>query len=239
VAARDERLIKEAEDSDLPAVLAAVGLREPDDVRFLPSGLMNLNWRVVAGSHAVAVKRILDVDPATARRNLSVLEFLADASIPVCVPLTTNSGEAVVELAERAYCVLPWVDGAQSHGTDLTVGQAVELGALLGCIHTALGPATVKASFDMTADVRSSVRQPEDAVGEADRFLGIIEEMGTSTSFDREAAAFLRRRKTLLATHADARPTSPIPASPVGPTHGDFQHFNLIWREGTVAAVLD
>jgi hypothetical protein len=68
VAARDPRLNRHAERHDLPLIADRFSLGRVRTVAFLPSGLMNLNWRV-EGTHATAaVKRLLDAKAVRHRR---------------------------------------------------------------------------------------------------------------------------------------------------------------------------
>lgn len=233
-------MISYSEHNDLPLVADSFALGPLRNVAFLPSGLMNLNWRVEGTRTTAAVKRLLDVKAETAARSLSVIGYLADADVPVPVPLNTKSGDMIMEVDGRAYCALPWVEGTQPAGAELTVAQAGSLGAVLGRIHVGLGPAVAKAGLgELGTAVRSRVPGPAIAVGEADRFLTLIGSLPEPERFDLDVVPTLHRRKELLAHHSHERPAGGAPLGPVGWTHGDFQPLNLLWRDGQVAAVLD
>jgi Ser/Thr protein kinase RdoA (MazF antagonist) len=233
-------MISYSEHNDLPLVAESFALGSLLSVAFLPSGLMNLNWRVEGTCTTAAVKRLLDVKVEAAMRSLAVIGYLAQADVPVPVPLTTKAGETVMEVDGRAYCALPWVEGTQPAGAELTVAQAASLGAVLGRIHVGLGPAAAKAGFgEPGAAVRSRVPDPGTAAGEANRFLALIGSLPEPARFDLDVVPTLRRRKDLLEQYRDERPAGGAPLGPVGWTHGDFQPLNLLWRDGQVAAVLD
>ncbi len=210
----------------------AFALGEVHDRRFLAHGLMNRNWRLDTASGPFAVKEITDVPLPEVRRNLSVLAGLADEGLPVPAPLATEGGDPVAEIDGHGYCVLPWVDGRHVTGTELTLDQARDLGALLARLHQALRrhspgplpdrPPPAKVTCVTTADSAAgalSVRLPADPMPGLD--------------------AALRARRVLLARYADRRPDGEIPAGPYGWTHGDFQYRNLLRRGGEVVAILD
>ncbi|MDQ2874882.1 MAG: phosphotransferase [Actinomycetota bacterium] len=233
-------MISRAERDDLPLVADAFALGRVRSVAFLPSGLMNLNWRVEGACSTAAVKRLLDPKAEAPTRSLALMGYLAAADIPVPVPLTTTTGQAVVEIDGRAYCGLPWVEGQHPAGAELTVAQARSLGAVLGRIHLALGPAAAKAGLGApgrAADLE--IRDPAAAAGEADRFLALIASLPRPDHFDLDVVPTLHRRRVLLEQYQGQRPPVGSRPGPAGWTHGDFQPLNVVWRDGQVAAVLD
>ncbi|WP_195911060.1 phosphotransferase [Streptomyces kaniharaensis] len=125
-------------EEDLVVLGETFGLGEVQACRFLPNGLMNGNWRLETADRAFALKRIMDVPLSLARRNLAVLAELAAAGVPVGRPLTTFSGQTVAEVADRGYCLIPWMEGSHQPGTEITLDQAGDLGVLLGQIHRSL-----------------------------------------------------------------------------------------------------
>ncbi|MFB7178577.1 phosphotransferase [Streptomyces sp. NPDC056257] len=220
----------------LPTLSRVFRLGEVHGREFLAHGLMNRNWRLETSAGTYAVKEITDVPLAKVRRNLTVLVDLAREGIPVPAPLPADGGEFVAEVGGHGYCVLPWVDGEHIQGTDLTLDQARDLGAVLARLHEGLrrhGPGPVPEQAP-TAKVRD--------VAEADRaaatLLGRLPADPVS-DFDKAATEALQDRRGLLARHADAQPEGDVPAGPYGWTHGDFQYRNLLRRHGRVVAVLD
>ncbi|MFF4583039.1 phosphotransferase [Streptomyces sp. NPDC001389] len=227
-------------EDDLPAALPTLsrvfGLGEVRGRQFLAHGLMNRNWRLETAAGTYALKEVTDVPLPKVRRNLAVLVDLARESIPVPAPLSANGGDLVVEAGGHGYCVLPWVDGEHVQGTDLTLDQVRDLGALLARLHEGLrrhGPGPVPEQAPV-AKVRD--------VAEADRaavaLLGRLP-ADPVTDFDKAASEALHDRRGLLARHAGARPEGEVPVGPYGWTHGDFQYRNLLRQDGQVVAVLD
>ena len=240
MASRDPETIKRVESEDLPEVAAAFGIGTIERTDFLPSGLMNLNWRVAGSRATAAVKRLVDVDRQQAARSLDLLGFLADTGIPVPSPLATAAGEPVVAVGDGYYCAVPWVDGEHIPGRDLSTAQAAQLGSVLGRIHRALGRAAAKAGLEPPiGDLVAKVSDPEAVDGSMHRFLDVIAALPEREPFDADAADTLHRRRELLARHRAQRPATDRPLVPAGWTHGDFQPLNLLWNENTVAAVLD
>jgi Ser/Thr protein kinase RdoA (MazF antagonist) len=241
MAARDLDMLNCVESQDLPAVAAAFGLGTVRSLDFLPSGLMNLNWRVAGAERVAAVKRLMDVErqlpPA---RSLDLMGLLADVGVPVPVPLVTSDGDPVVVVGDGSYCALPWVEGGHLVGANLSIRQAAELGRVLGRIHRALRLAAVKAGLELpSGELVAKVADPDVVDTSVRRFLNVIGALPAPERHDEAVATTLHRRRGLLARHRDARPATNRPRGPAGWTHGDFQPLNLLWRDGEVRAVLD
>ena len=227
-------------EEDLAVLGELFGLSEVQACRFLPNGLMNGNWRLETADGAFALKRIMDVPLPLARRNLAVLAELADAGIPVGRPLATFSAETGAEVADRGYCLIPWMEGGHRPGTALTPDQAADLGVLLGQIHQALnGERIARLLRAGRQQVSALVTTPAAAHAEADRFLALIANLDSPTAFDAEAVQALGERKVLLDKYGSERPATEVAAGPVGWTHGDVQHRNVLWRDGKIAGVID
>jgi Ser/Thr protein kinase RdoA (MazF antagonist) len=225
---------------DLPSIAAAFGLGGIGSVRYLADGLMNRNWQVESVRGVYALKRIVDVSVATARRNLSILSLLAEQDVAALPPLAGPGGDSVVEVGGRGYCLFPWVQGSHVHGTELSVEQARQLGTSLGRLHRALNTPPVTAHLpDKPVVVHAKVADPASAAAEVDRFLGVIAGLKSPGPFDDQVTGWLEQRKVLLDKYAHLRPGDEAPRGPFGWTHGDFQHLNVLWRDGEVAAVLD
>ncbi|MFD8559678.1 phosphotransferase [Streptosporangium canum] len=227
---------------DLPLLVEAFRLGEVQAPRYLADGLMNRNWRIDAERGTFALKLIMDVALPTARRNLRILAALAadDGGVPVCSPVESISGDVAVEIDGRGYCLLPWAQGAHLRGTELSLNQAADLGALLGRIHrrlNRLGPET--GVLEMPAAVRATVTEPVAAMTKADRYLNIITALDAPQPFDLAAAELLEQRKILIEKYGSRRPAGEVPKGPFGWTHGDVQHRNVLWMDGQVTAVLD
>ncbi|MEU6765522.1 phosphotransferase [Streptomyces sp. NPDC046853] len=197
---------------------------------------MNRNWRLETAVGTYALKEVTDAPLPKVRRNLAVLVDLARESVPVPAPLPAEGGDLVVEADGHGYCVLTWVDGEHVQGTDLTLGQVRDLGALLGHLHEGLrrcGPGPVPEQAPV-----AKVRDVAEAERAAVALLGHLP-ADPVTDFDKAVSEALHDRRRLLARHADACPEGEEPTGPYGWTHGDFQYRNLLRREGRVVAVLD
>ncbi|MEU7894222.1 phosphotransferase [Nonomuraea sp. NPDC049152] len=227
---------------DLPRLQEAFRLGPLDaaDLQYLTDGMMNRNWRVRTSRATYALKQILDVPLSTARRNLRVQIMLAADELPASSPEVSVDGDVVVEVGDRGYCLLPWVDGAHLPGLDLSLDQAEQLGHLIGRIHQRLNSLPPESGLAQApATPRSKVTDPAVATAEADRYLRLISALDVPQPFDLAAAELLEQRKTLIDKYADQRPSNDASAGPAGWTHGDLQHRNVLWRDGQIAAVLD
>jgi Ser/Thr protein kinase RdoA (MazF antagonist) len=240
MASQDPDAIRWIELHDLPQVAERFGLGRVRETVFLPSGLMNLNWRVAGERGTAAVKRLMDKSAETPERSLQVVALLADEGVPVARPMVAPGGRGVVAIDDHRYCASFWVDGEQPPGAELTLAQAMQLGAVLGRIHTVLGPLARTAGLpEPDGPLVAQVADVQSALSEADRFLAVIGAVSGPEEFDLAVVPTLHRRKELLQRYADQRPAEGVPVGPAGWTHGDFQPLNLLWRDGAVAAVLD
>jgi homoserine kinase type II len=222
---------------DLLLVSEAFGLGEVRDITFLAAGIMNRNWRVGTAAGTYALKLLRDVPAAVAGRNAVVLDGLADRGLPVCAPLRTASGEAVLHAEAGDYLVSPWAVGSHQPGTGLSLAEAGSLGALVAEIHAALaqqamlGPAGTRP--------RARVTDPDTAVGKADRLLRLLTARREVTAFDVTARTLLEERKVLIGGHYSSAPAGGDVPGPFGWTHGDLQFRNILRDGGVVSAVLD
>jgi homoserine kinase type II len=235
----DSRYLEIAED--LVVLGEAFGIGEVQACRFLPAGLMNGNWQLDTAQGVFALKRIMDVPLPDARRNLEVLARLDDAGIPVGNPLVSADGDTVVEVSDRGYCLVPWLEGTHRPGTSLTMDQAADLGVLLGQIHQALNGERTHGLLPPAPEqnMAAPVTSPAAAHREADRFLGLIAALDSPTSFDTDAAVVLGERKVLLDKYSHRRPQTDVALGPVGWTHGDVQYRNVLWQDGKIVGVID
>ncbi|MFB7472576.1 phosphotransferase [Kitasatospora sp. NPDC056184] len=225
---------------DLPLLGEVFRLGKVGACRFLSDGLMNGNWRLDSAEGSFALKRIMDVPLPLARRNLAVLAKLADDGLPVGRTRLSATGDAVIEVAGRGYCLIPWMEGSHLPGTALSTEQAADLGVLLGRIHQSLNGEQMAGLLPPGPEqVTVSVTTPAEAHQEADRFLALIAGLESRTVFDAEAASALVERKVLLEKYGHERPADEVTVGPVGWTHGDVQHRNVLWRDGGIVGVID
>ncbi|MFE2134464.1 phosphotransferase [Streptomyces sp. NPDC059466] len=77
---------------------------------------------------------------------------------------------------------------------------------------------------------------PADTFALIDRLLARVRSHRPPDAFDELARHRLLERRALLEKHADRRPP---PGGPVGWVHGDFHPFNLLYRDGEPAAIVD
>ncbi|RSM64050.1 hypothetical protein DMB66_21295 [Actinoplanes sp. ATCC 53533] len=220
--------------STLQQVADAFGLGLVVSADEVTEGLMNRNWRVTTTLGEWAIKQVLDVDAAAARRQHRATAALARLGLPVPVPVIADD-DSVVIVDGAVYAVLPWANGVHRHGLTLTMDEAAALGELLARLHTALAEIMPLAPHHLMV----SVTDVATAHAKIDRYLNLITERPDRDDFDRYAETQLHHRRRLLEQTADLRPAAVIPVEPCGYTHGDFQYLNLLWNRGSVSAVLD
>ncbi|MBB5926311.1 phosphotransferase [Streptomyces echinatus] len=226
--------------NDLAELIKEFDLGDVVDWRHLADGLMNVNWQLDTPRGTFALKRVTDVPLDRLCRNLAVLPALAEAGIPVIVPVVASSGGVVVEVSGSGYCLFPWGQGAHIRGVDLPRAQVRRLGTVLAKLHLALRHAAETGVLSaVPVSLTTDVVTPERAAEKADRLAAAARARGSGDSFDAAALDALAKRRVLLAEYAALRPEGDVPAGPYGWTHGDFQYRNLLWADGELTAVLD
>ncbi|MBC8093060.1 MAG: phosphotransferase [Pseudonocardia sp.] len=212
----------------LPALGDAYGWGAAHEVRYLPTGLMNRNWRVDTEAGVFALKQLADTTAAIARRNLRVLAALIADGMPGCPPRPTVAGDPVAEIDGAAFCVLGWIDGHHPPGLQLSLTQAAEFGAVVGRIHRSLHIVGPSAGLPALPDrLTAKAMNPDETLREADRYLAAATAGGSP--FDAAVVELLAHRKVLIDKYASDRPPTDVPVGRFGWTHGDLQYRNILW----------
>ncbi len=204
---------------DLHAIAAAFLLGTIDEVAYLPTGLMNRNWRLGTDRGVWALKQITDVPLDTARRNLRTVIALHANGVPACPPRLTPDNDPVLQIDERGYCLLPWINGTRTTGPELSLDQARELGAALGRIRDALQRCAPTTGLPTTMS-RPTARtvHPDTALAEANRYQAAARAANRGP-FDEQVVQLIDHRKLLIDKHSPERPTDEDPHGPSdGPT---------------------
>ncbi|WP_405880955.1 phosphotransferase [Streptomyces sp. NBC_01384] len=222
-------------------------------------GLLNRGYRLRTTHGRYFLKHHFDpetADPVAIDRQHRATQRLADLGVPVAPPLTGADGRTVAVIGGHAYALHPWIDGRHRHGGQLTTQQCARLGALLGVVHASLervmptegrapaapaegaGPTGATGSDAKGAEGADPARgaDPADTFALIDRLLAQVRRHRPCDSFDELALHRLLERRALLERHADRRPPQ---GGSVGWVHGDFHPFNLLYRDGEPAAIVD
>lgn len=226
--------------ADLPALADAFVLPPISAYRHLADGWMNRNWQIIAGQRRYVLKRLLDVPVGTARSIFAALSFLEARHVPVCLPVRSADGDAVVDLEGRCYCLVPWVEGVRRVGTALSLPGVENFGQLVGKIHSCL--ADLPAECGLPPVPETLELEVIDAAEAARLIAGIgriVAGIGAPTPYDVMVRALLERRLELLDEHGQRRPATTVPVGPFGRVHGDLNPRNLLFRGERVTAVLD
>jgi Ser/Thr protein kinase RdoA (MazF antagonist) len=224
---------------DLKRIEGEFGLGEIQRATFLAEGLMNRNWRIDTATGSYALKLLCDVPAEIAHRSATVLTELASVGLPVCAPVLTRAGDALLQIGQHTYLVSPWAEGTHIEGTDLSITEVTDFGELIATVHQTLnGPAFASLP---SADVQphSKVTSPEKAIQKADRLIATINALPEPSEFDELARDLLEERKVLIDKHRASPPVEGETPGPFGWTHGDLQYRNILRARGRVTAVLD
>jgi Ser/Thr protein kinase RdoA (MazF antagonist) len=228
--------VQGADYERLGAVLDGFSLGKVISARVVAEGLMNRNWAVgTSGGERVFVKQVLDVGREQAVRQHAATRALATLGIPAAAPLALPSGGTLLDLDGGLYAVYEWVGGTHVPGTQMTAGQAAELGGVLAGLHRGLA----RVMDPAVSAMRMKVADPGKAEAAINAYAAVIDGKETRDEFDRYAATRLRERRALLDAVRGDMPDADVPWAPAGWVHGDFHDLNVLWDGGRVAAVLD
>jgi homoserine kinase type II len=199
----------------------------------ITQGLMNPNWRLRTTAGVFAVKRLRDASPAAVRHQHQLLPRLAEHGLPVPAARPTRGGDSLAEIDGDWYAVIGWLPGDHRTGRQLSLTACRALGELLGRIHTCLGELLPGAPSSLVDD-------PPQVAGTAaklDRYA--LAAAAGRDAFDVFAVAEIAWRQRLLQEVGDLRPPAEPAVRPVGWTHGDLNHLNLLFTGDRVSGVLD
>ncbi|MET7697268.1 phosphotransferase [Streptomyces sp. NPDC005485] len=206
-------------------------------------GLLNRGYRVATTRGRYFLKHHFDpetADPAAIAHQHRATQRLADLGVPVAPPLTGTDGRTVAVIGGHAYALHPWIDGRHRHGGQLTAAQCTRLGALLGVVHASLErvmPAQGRAPERKRAPAHPPEgADPTDTFALIDDLLAQVRRHRPCDVFDELARHRLLERRALLERHVDRRPPQ---GGSEGWVHGDFHPFNLLYRDGEPAAIVD
>jgi Ser/Thr protein kinase RdoA (MazF antagonist) len=220
----------------LGAALDGFGLGKVTSARVVAEGLMNRNWAVLtSGGERVFVKQVLDVGREQAVRQHVATRALAALGVPAAAPLALPDGGTLLDVDGGLYAVYGWVEGTHVPGTQMTAGQAAELGGVLAGLHLGLARVMEPAASAMPV----KVTDPGKAEAAISAHAAVIDGKDARDEFDHYVQAQLQERRALLDAVRGDMPDPDVPWVPAGWVHGDFHDLNVLWNGGRVAAVLD
>ena len=199
----------------------------------ITQGLMNPNWRLRTTSGLFAVKRLRDASPAAVRRQHQLLPRLAEHGLPVPAACPTRGGDSLAEIDGDWYAVIGWLPGAHRTGRQLSLTACRALGELLGRIHVCLRELLPGAPPSLVDDPRPVA----DTAAKLDHYARAA--AAGRDDFDAFAVSEIAWRQRHLREVGDLRPPAAPAVRPVGWTHGDINHLNLLFTGDRVSGVLD
>jgi Ser/Thr protein kinase RdoA (MazF antagonist) len=224
------------DEQELVAQVSAwFGLGHPSSVKRIAHGLMSRNRQVITPVGPVAVKLATSADADAVRLQHAAVTLLAQAGLPVPVPVAGPGGLTLMEHRAGLLTVVPWAAGTHRTGLSLSHTECELLGTMLGRPHAglanALPPPQGEPTFQVTQEAEARRR-----IG---RYVDLAGSRQPPDAFDRLALRRLNERARLLQDLEHLRPSDQAPAGPVGWTHGDFHELQVLWHDGQVSAVLD
>jgi homoserine kinase type II len=179
----------------------------------IPEGSVNSNHRVETDRGAFFLRIYEEQGPLGARTDADLAAALATRGVPTPSPLRDRDGRTITLVGEKPAAVFPWIDGAIVCQARVTTAHAHAVGAALAKLHVAGAGVPVGEGRFRVEDVRRRLfRITDPHFREATREL-----MG---ALDRWTAERL-------------------PDLPRGLIHGDLFRDNVLWKDDTIAALLD
>jgi homoserine kinase type II len=205
-------------DDELAAFAAAYGLGELRASRGIEAGTVNTSYALELGKNSYFLRIYEEQGADGAEREAMLLGHLAGSGVPTPAPLAAQDGSFVRTLAGKPAALFPWVEGEMLCQRAVTPEAAFRVGAALARVHKA-GPAPGSA-------LGAGRFGPRDLVLRCERVAG---------STDPQARAQAGGLRSAVEDVA-ARRRSDLPS---GLVHGDLFRDNVLWFEGSIAALLD
>ena len=196
---------------------------QPTRLAAIAAGSVNSNYRLeTAGGPSYLVRIYEEATAVDAEAEARLLQRLAAAGIPTPCPLARLDGRGVTvpapaSVGARPVALFPWRDGETSCQARVTVPVAGRVGALVARLHLALAG---------VAEHRT-VR------------FGIAQLRSRLHSIPTVADPELRSVAPVIAERLDRAEAARDPTLPGGVVHGDLFRDNVLWRDGSIVAVLD
>jgi Ser/Thr protein kinase RdoA (MazF antagonist) len=206
---------------------------EPQEFTALTTEPENRNWRIVTPGGRFLLKRFAHATRRQVLFRLQVTAALAAAELPVPAPIAARDGRPLIETGHGRYALYSWVEGRHRDGVELGIAQCLELGRVLGRLHTELDR--------LTPPVQQSLLVPatraQDAIALADRLLAAGPDGGPG--LDALSERRLGDRRDLLVEFADHEPPAAETVT-AGYVHGGLHSGNLLYGDftGGVVAVM-
>lgn len=183
------------------------------------AGRMNSNYRLSDGEGASVFLRIYEhQSAAAAQRELDLVDALARAGVSTPAPRRRqDTGSWLEESRGRPAAVFPWVEGQWLCQARVTPEICGALGSRLAELHAAI---------------------PADALLPPHRFepKDLIERLGRARA---RAARELADSAAEIASQLELYAAERVPGLPSGLIHGDLFRENVLWREGSLVALVD
>jgi Ser/Thr protein kinase RdoA (MazF antagonist) len=217
-------------DEDVPGeVLEAFGLGAAT-CAVMPEGAMNRHWRVIAGDRTVVLRRYGAMRSAeTVRWEQRLVAHAAGKAWPTPVALPASGGQTLIEHGGRLWSLHSLLEGSPPSAT--SVGSRRIMGRLLGRLHRDLEGFEERAQRPGLGKVWELDVMVEPAG--AGSFNSLLAMFGKEHP---EIAGRVRRER-----YRNLRELSRLhyPDLPDRPIHGDFEPWNLLFKDGQLTGVLD
>lgn len=183
----------------------------------LSAGSVNSNYALsLEGGGSVFLRIYEEQSREGAEGELALLQWLSERGLPTARALPRLDGAGrTAELHGKAVAVFPWVSGVIRCQATVSPDDARTIGSALARIHLAGSPSPRPGRFRL-----SDLRERCARIG-------------------REASPELAALAPKLLGELDAIEASRSAEAPRGLCHGDLFRDNVLWSDGTLAALLD
>lgn len=214
-------------------------------IRGILAGSVNTNYECsLEGGGRVFLRLYEEQDARGAEREIRLLRHLARRGVPTVSPLLrTEAGDRDVPTLTRSFdkaaAIFPWIDGEVLCQKRVTEPVMEQVGSALAKIHVAGAdfPGAEKSRFDVKHLTSRIDRLRAQGYGRTSEIAPIL---GGEVGADVEKLATKLKAYSEREETRSAREFRSGAASTTGAlVHGDVFRDNVLWKDGTMAAVLD
>lgn len=219
-------------DPGMAAALRAFGLAASAPPALVEHSILNQNYRVETADGPVFLRQHRSTRTLERlERELAGAAWAAGKGIPTPEPLSSRTGENIVQIGGRFWSAYRWINGSSYRRGEIEPVQAGRLGEVHGRCIAALADYPRAADLPPNSELTWSTEQ---TLSDLRQVGPLVVAWGT----DQERRWHARQLE--MVQSAGPRPSTDFAWLPLQPAHGDFHERNVVFDDsGSLAAVVD